>query len=146
MVSVDGNSKPYNLAATASETYYAGNVVKADTNAVTIIDAKGDTALGVVDQSTINSEQTARAARSGESIGVFLLGSGAIVKVSSVASQTWALGAEVYLDDTVDGSVTTSAATSTPIGHYVGAGETTSASDGDLIDVLLDVQVGAAAV
>ena len=146
MVGVYDSDGPINVAATASETIYQGYVYKISSDAITVITAKGDTAVCVADESTVDAEQTARVARSGEQVGVWPLGCGRIVKVASVASQTWAIGAPVYLHDSVDGMVTTSAATSRPIGHYMGAGETTSASNGDLIDTLLDVQIGAATV
>jgi len=140
------NSTPRQVAATAAETIYRGYVYKISSNALTKITAKGDTAVAVADASTVDSTGTARAARTGEKIGAFFLGCGDIVQVASVASQTWAVGAAVYLDDSVDGQVTTSASTSRPIGHYVGVGEVTSASNGDLIDVQLDVPSGAATV
>jgi len=128
------------MAATAAETYYEGYLVKVTTNAVTIIEEDGDATVGVVDQSTVDAEGTARAARSGELIGVFPLGCGEVVKVASKASQTYALGARVVNSDDVDGmsAATGDSDTDMIVGTYVGDGETTSATDGDLIDVLLN--------
>ena len=136
------SSKPRNMTATSAETYYKGYVYKVTTNAMTIITGKADTAVAVCDQSTVDSEQTARAARASEKLGFFMLGSGDIVEVASITGETYAVGAEVYLDDSVDGQVTATSATSKPIGHYVGDGATT-ASAGEIIEVQLDVTTGA---
>lgn len=143
MTSADG-SKPYNMTCTNGITYYEGFVYKVSTNAMVIIDAKGDSAVAVCDVSTVDNEQTARATVTGEKIGFFPLGCGSIVYVASTLTQTWAVGAIVYLDDTVNGMVTTSASTSRPIGHYMGDGETTSGTDGDLIPVILNVRMSEA--
>lgn len=145
MTSVD-KSIPINMTCTNAETYYEGYVYKITTNALTIIDAKGNTAVAVCDQDSVDAEQTAKAAVTSEKKGFFPIGCGAVVYVASVLSRTYAVGCPVYLDDAVDGMVTESAATSRPIGHYMGDGETTSATSGDLIPVVLDVQIGAATV
>lgn len=135
---------PINIAATSAETFYAGELVKITSNAITSSTDKGDTIVGVVDQSTVTGEQTARAARSGEMVGVWVLGCSRIVKVMSLTAMTYAIGAAVYADDT-NMYCSTTASTSRPIGHYMGVGEVTTAT-GDLIDVILDVQIGAATV
>lgn len=148
MTCVDGYTKPrnYTVSASLATLTQEGLVLKKDTgNTLTLITAKGDTAVAVLDQAFVDDEQTVKTTVSGDKVGVFFLGSGAIVKVASVTTLTWTTGAAVYLDDAVDGMVNTAAATSRPIGHYVGDGETTTAS-GDLIDVILDVQIGAATV
>lgn len=139
MTSFDGSS-PVNLTCTAAETYYEGYLYKTTTNAQTIISADGDSTICVCDQSTVDAEQTARAATSGEKIGFFLLGCGAIVYVASKASQTYTVGARVVNSDDVDGMCahTASDAGDMLIGSYVGDGETTSTTDGDLIPVCLN--------
>jgi len=145
MTALDG-SVPFQLALTASEgVAQEGLVFKITSNALTIVTAKGDTAVAVADQKLADTEGTATTARSGQKIAVYLIGSSAVVNVASKNTETWAIGAPVYLADDVDGAVTASASTSRPIGHYVGDGETTSASL-QLIPVILDVQIGAANV
>jgi len=140
MTSLDG-SKPLNLPCTAAETYYEGYLYKVSSNAMTIITADGDTTVAVCDVSSVDDEQTARAAVSGEKVGFFVLGSSAIVYVASQASQTYALGAAVVNSDSVDGMCAATAGSSgdMQIGHYVGDGETTSTTDGDLVPVVLSV-------
>ena len=143
MTSVDG-SVPRNMTMTADEGIaQEGLVFKITTNAMTIVTAKGDASVAVADQAMMDDTQTAVTARSGEKEGFFLLGSGAIVRVASATAITYATGAKVYLDDAQDGMINVTAATSTPIGHYVGDGETTTAN-GDLVDVILDVMIDAA--
>ncbi len=146
MTSVDG-TVPRNMLLTAAKANLTqeGLVLKKGAgDALEIITAKGDAAMAVLDQGFVNSEQTVKTTVSGDRAGVFLLGSGAIVKVASVTTITYTLGCKVYLDDAVDGMVNKTAATSVPIGHYVGDGEATTAS-GDLVDVVLDVPIGTAA-
>ena len=113
----------------------------------TFLEAKGDTAVAIADQKLADTEGTATTARTGQKVAVFMIGCGAIVNVAATKNETWAVGVPVYLDDTVDGMVSITAATSRPIGHYVGDGETTTvATDGDVIPIVLDVQIGAANV
>lgn len=143
MTSVDG-SVPRNMTMTTDEGIaQEGLVFKIASNALTITTAKGDAAFAVADQALLDDTQTARTANADEKVGVFILGSGAIVKVASITGITYATGDKVYLDDSQDGMINKTAATSTPIGHYVGDGETTTAN-GDLVDVILDVMVDAA--
>lgn len=138
---------PRNMTLTGAKTLDKEGLVlkKGSGNTLEIITAKGDTAIAVLDQAIVDVTQTSRATRTGEKAGVFILGCGAVVNVASVTGITYTTGAAVYLDDSVDGMVTTTAATSRPIGHYVGDGETTTAS-GDVIPVVLDVQIGASTV
>lgn len=148
MTAVDGISKPFNYPVSASLATLSqeGIVLKKDTgNTLTLITAKGDLVHAVLDQAFVDSSQTAKTTVSGDRVPVFWVGSGAVVRVASVTTITWAFGEAAYLSDTVDGMVTNVAATSRPIGHYVGEGETTTAS-GDLVNVLLDVAVGASTV
>lgn len=145
MTSVDG-SVPRNYPATASKSDFdqEGLVLKKGSgNTLELITAKGDAAAAVLDQPFVDATQTAKTTVSGDQIGVFFLGSGAIVRVASATSITYTTGCKVYLDDGFDGGVNITAATSTPIGHYVGTGETTTA-DGDLVDIILDVMIDAA--
>lgn len=146
MTSVDG-SMPRNYPMTASKSNLdaEGLVLKKGSgNALELITAKGDTAVAILDQPFVDATQTAKTTVSGDQVGVFFLGSGAIVRVVSATTITYATGAKVYLDDALDGGVNVTAATSVPIGHYVGTGETTTA-DGDLVSVILDIEIGQAA-
>lgn len=138
MTSVDG-SKPMNLTCTAGTTYYKGYLYKVTSNAMVIVDEDGSATIGVCDQSTVDAEQTARAAVASEKIGFFLLGSGAVVYVASKASQTYETGCRVVNSDDVDGMCadTADSAGDNLVGIYVGDGETTSATDGDLVPLLL---------
>lgn len=146
MTAMDG-STPMNYPVTASKSNLTqeGLVLKKGSgNALEIITAKGDTAAAVLDQPFVDTTQTAKTTATGDQVGVFFLGSGAIVRVASATTITYATGAKVYLDDALDGGVNVTAATSVPIGHYVGQGETTTA-DGDLVSVILDIEIGQAA-
>lgn len=148
MTCIDGVHKPmrYPVSASLATLTQEGLVLKKDSgNTLTLITAKGDTAVGVLDNPFINVDQTAKTTVSGDTVGVFFLGSGAIVRVASEISLTWTTGQAVYLADSTDGMVNQTASTSRPIGHYVGDGEATTAS-GDLISVILDVPIGAATV
>ena len=147
MTTLDGKV-PFQLTLTAAEgVSQEGIVFKITSDALTIITAKGDTAVAIANQKLADTEGTATTARTGQKVAVFMIGCGAIVNVAATKNETWAVGEPVYLDDTVDGMVSITAATSRPIGHYVGDGETTTvATDGDVIPIVLDVQIGAANV
>lgn len=148
MTCVDGIHKPrnYTVSASLATLTQEGLVLKKDSgNTLTLITAKGDTAVAVLDQAFVDATQTAKTTVTGDKVGVFFLGSGAIVKVASETTITYTSGCAVYLADSTDGMVNITASTSRPIGHYVGDGEATTAS-GDLIDVILDVAIGAATV
>ena len=140
MTLVFGEGTPINLTATSGEYYLEGSLVMVTTNAVTIIDADESIAVGVVDQKTVDAEQTARAVVSGEKIGIWPLGCGKIVNVRSIDAQTYTVGCLVVNADAVDGAcaLTASSSGDMVVGVYMGDGETTTA-DGDLIPVLLSV-------
>lgn len=135
---------PIQITMTAGEQPLEGYVYKITTNAMTICTAKGDTAFGIIDQTLQDDEAVAQTARSGQKVGVFPLGCGRIVMAASAASEILATGAIVYLDG--NGRITTTASTSRPIGHYMGDGQTSSSTAGELVKVLLDIQIGAATV
>lgn len=147
MTCVDG-SVPRNMPVTASKSDLTqeGLVLKKGSgNALELISAKGDAAVAVLDQAFVDSTQTAKTTVTGDQVGVFFLGSGNVVRMASVTTITYAIGDVIYLDDSTDGMVNKTAATSTPVGHYVGTGETTAAN-GDLIDVILDFAIDSATV
>lgn len=142
MAEVSGD--PIQLPATASKSdFNYGYVIKKNSGANTIEVATtvNDTIVGVLDQSVVDEIQTLRATRTGESVGVHTMGCGKNVVMRSVASVTYVIGQAVYnaqtasTDGLVDNDDSNSA---TLVGHYVGVGETTSATDGDEIKVCLD--------
>ena len=143
MVEVSGD--PVQLVATVSKTdFNYGYLIKKNSGANTIEVATtvDDTIVGVLDQSVVDEAQAVRTTVSGESVGVHLMGNGKNVVMRSKASQTWTIGCAVYNNQTsdTDGMVATaSGASATKVGHYSGAGETTSATAGDEIKVCLDV-------
>lgn len=100
-----------------------------------------DAIVAVLDQPVVDITGTVKATRTGESKGVYPVGSGKIVYVSSLDAQTYTIGAAVYNAQTAStaGCVgTSSAASATKIGHYIGSGVLTVA-DYELIPVILDV-------
>lgn len=148
MSAVDSNDKPLNIAVTASLSTFTkeGLVLIKDSavNTLSVSTTVDDTIQGILDQPIIDDTGTVRATRSGESTGVFLVGSGKIVYVASLTGMTWALGAAVYNGQTAGtaGVVNTDSSNSaTKIGHYVGVGVVT-VDDYELIPVLLDVANG----
>jgi len=144
MTSVDG-TKPINFPVEASLATFTqeGLVLKNTSNTLTPVTAKGDLGHAVLDQAFVDESQTAKTTASGDKLGVFFIGSGAVVRMASQTTLTWAFGDTVFISDASNGMVRNATETnSRPIGHYVGEGETTTA-DGDLINVILDVAVGA---
>jgi len=136
----DNGVKPYNLTATSGETYYEGELVMVTSNALTIITADESIAIGVVDQDTIDAEQTARTANSGEKIGIWPLGCGAIVNVRSENAAVYPLGCLVVNSDATDGACAATASSTGDwlVGTYMGDGETITTANA-LIPVLLNV-------
>ena len=132
----EGNGRQ--LVMTASEQVYEGFVYKTTTNAQTKITGKADKAVSIALKKGVDGNGNALVARSGQKYAFAIVGSGDVVLVASVASQTYAVGAAVYLDDSVDGQCTAVNSTSTLLGHYIGDGVTTTASNGDFIEVSLD--------
>lgn len=129
----------------AAEAIVEGYVYKDDGNGrMTKITAANDIAFAVALSSSLDPQTGELVAKSaGDNHGFALLGSGLIVNVKTVGSQTYQFGAMVYLDDTTDGMVTATAAGSRPIGHYVGPDGAQPAA-GDMIPVYLDVPIGEA--
>lgn len=137
--------KPIQMAVTASLSTFTkeGLLLIKDSavNTLSVSTTVDDTIQAVLDQPIVNEAGTVRATRSGESTGVFPVGSGKIVYVASLTGMTWALGAAVYNGQsagTAGCANTSSSNSATKVGHYVGAGEVTAA-DYDLIPVVLDV-------
>ena len=143
MAEVSGD--PIQLRPTAGKTdFNPGYLVKKNSGAnnIEVATTVNDTIIGVLDQGNIDGEQALTATVSGRDVGVHTMGCGKNVVMRSVASVTYVIGQAVYnaqtasTDGLVDNDSTNSA---TKVGHYVGVGETTSATDGDEIKVCLDV-------
>jgi len=145
MTAID-QSTPRNFPAVASVATlaYEGILLKKSSGANTVeIQTGTDTCFGILDQAFLDDEGNARTTASGDKVGVFQLGTGAIVNVRSSASQTYTIGIAVYASAT-DGAVDDSdPGSSNMIGHYAGDGEVTTATAGDLIPVCLDMPPGA---
>jgi len=127
----------------AAEAIVEGYVYKDNgSGQMTKTTATNDIAFAVALSSSLDPQTGELVAKSaGDNHGFALLGSGLIVNVKTVGSQTYQFGAMVYLD--TDGMVTATAAGSRPIGHYVGPGGAQPAA-GDMIPVYLDVPIGEA--
>jgi len=104
---------PFAVSLTVTE----GTLYKIATNQLTTTTAVTDTPYAVATEDDLDSEGTARTTVSGDRLNVALIGSSEIVMVKSLTGQTWANSAVC-------------------IGHYVGAGETTSGVT--KVKVLLD--------
>lgn len=148
MSSLHAEDKPMQITVTGalSTLTKEGLVMIKDSavNTISVSTTVDDTIQGVLDQPVIDDTGTVRATRTGESVGMFPIGSGKIVYIASLTGMTWALGAAVYNGQTAGtaGVVNTSSANSaTKIGHYMGPGVVTAA-DYELIPVLLDVANG----
>ena len=112
---------------------------------MTKISAKGDEAFAVALSSTRDPPRgSAKSMTAGDNWEFALLGSKMIVTVASKTGTTYQFGGIVYLCDDVDGMVNATAATSRPIGHYVGPDALATTASGQLIQVYLDIPIGTA--
>jgi len=112
----------------------------ASANSIELCASVDDVAIGVLDQAVVDDTGTARATRTGEKVGMFPLGCGAVVNVKCESGATLTIGCAVYTAQTADtdGNCDDDSSNSAvKIGHYVGEGETTTADT--LIPVCLDV-------
>lgn len=142
----DMGKKPISLPCGA-EAIVEGYVYKADgtTNQMIKITAKGDAAFAIALSSTLDPQlATAKTMTAGDNWEFALIGSKMTVMVASKITTTYQFGGKVYLSDDVDGMVNATAATSRPIGHYVGPDNITTATSGQLIEVYLDIPYGTA--
>ena len=96
--------------------------------------AAGEVALGV---SADESERDASGLVSGGKVGFRPLGG--VLLVAAAASQTLTTGLTVYAG--AGGLLTTTAGSNKKIGLYIGEGETTSSSAGDLVPVMTGASV-----
>ncbi len=141
---------PWTMEVDAN-TYKEGMVCKEGTAAkrLALVSAKGDTAIGIISESQIDPRTGSHeAAVAGDKRNYFPLGIKEVVHVyAASAGLTFTANCAIYLDDAVDGAVTTTAATSRPIGHYPRNYESTvTAAVGEKIACYLDVEPGASLV
>ena len=143
----DMGKKPISLQC-AAEAIVEGYVYKRNstTDDMTKITAKGDEAFAIALSSTLDCQNgDAKTMTAGDNWEFALIGSKQTVQVASKTGTTYQFGGKVYLSDDVDGMVNATAATSVPIGHYVGPDNITTATSGQLIEVYLDIPIGTAA-
>lgn len=130
----------------AAEVIYEGKVYKYDSSGrMTVITGKADVGQAVAICSSYKANGDAKTMTAGEGHPFAMLGSNMLVHCYSVASMTWSDGDIVYLDDSVDGAVTSSTSSSVAIGTYEGMSELTTTANGDLIAVRLNRAPGATA-
>jgi hypothetical protein len=146
MTALDGKT-PRNMPATAAKSDFdqEGLILmkNSSANSLELAAAVTDSPVAILDQAVVDATGTVRATRTGEKVGVFLLGCGAIVNVACMTGKTFTIGQAVYVGQTADddGHASDSSANSAKkIGHYAGDGVVTS-STGQLIPVILDIPV-----
>lgn len=128
----------------AAEVIYEGKVYKYDSSGrMTVTTGKADIAQAVAICSSYKANGDAKTMTAGEGHPFAMLGSNMLVHCYSVAGMTWSDGDVVYLDDSVDGAVTSSTSSSVAIGTYEGKSELTTTANGDLIAVRLNRAPGA---
>ena len=103
-------------------TYKDGMLIKEGSAAsrAALITAKGDAVIGIISGDQIDPKTDVHeVAVAGDKRNYYPLGCKEIVHVyAEAASLSFTPGVAIYAGDTVDGSATTTAATSRPIGHY----------------------------
>lgn len=130
----------------AAEAIYEGKLYKYDTSGnLTVITAKGDAAAAVAVASSYETDGTAKTMTAGEGHPFVMINSNVIVQCYSGITETYSVGAAVYLHDSVDGAVTTSNSSSVCIGTYEGMDGLVTTAAGDLVAVRLDRSPSAAA-
>ena len=128
----------------AAEVIYEGKVYKYDSSGrMTVITAKADLAQAVAICGSYKANGDAKTMVAGEGHPFAMLGSNMLVHCYAVTSQTCTDGDPIYLDDSVDGAVTTATSSSVCIGTYEGMSELATTANGDLIAVRLNRAPGA---
>ena len=130
----------------AAEAIYEGKVYKYDSSGrMTVITGKADLAQGVAICSSYKANGDAKTMAAGEGHPFAMLGSNMLVHCYSANSETYEVGAAVYLA-AVDGAVSTATTTGTVcIGTYEGIDDLVTTAVGDLVAVRLDRAPGATA-
>jgi len=129
-------SNPRNATLKAGLTVTgAGYILTNDsTNNTMDLTAAGEVALGV---SADESERDASGLVTGGLVSYYPLGG--VLMVAADASQTLTTGLTVYAG--AGGLLTTTAGSNKKLGLYIGEGETTSATAGDLVPVMTGASV-----
>jgi len=125
----------------AGLTITEGLLMKITANRCTHTTTVTDKPYAVTLEDYKDSEGTAVTTTAGDRLAVALIGSGEMVMMKSMASVSYTKGCAVYVSQTADTDGycdSDSSNSATKVGHYAGAGETTSTA-GQKILVLLDV-------
>lgn len=148
MTAVDGatGATPFDMPMTTSKanlTQEGLALKKGSGNTLELATTKGDQIVAILDQKFAYQDQSQKTTASTTKLGVFFIGSGDKVYIASQTGLTWATGDTIFVSDATDGMCrNASESSSRPVGHYFGAGTTTT-TDGDLIEGILDVAQGA---
>ncbi len=129
----------------AAEAILEGYLYKFSSGQMTKCASVTDVCSGIAAYSSLDDEGAAKTLTAGDKFPFFMPGCGKIVKVASYTSITWNKGEAVYVGPTAstDGIASNSSANSAVlIGHYMGPEGVAVATEGDLIDVILDVPSG----
>lgn len=129
-------STPRNATLKSGTTVVgAGYILSNDgTNNKLDLTAAGEVALGI---SADESERDSSGLVSGGLVSYYPLGG--VLMVAAAASQTLTTGLTVYAG--AGGLLTTTAGSNKKIGLYIGEGETTSSTAGDLVPVMTGASV-----
>ncbi len=130
----------------AAEAIYEGKVYTYDSSGrMTVATDVSATAYAVAICSSYKANGDAKTMAAGEGHPFAMLGSNMLVHCYSANSETYAVGAAVYLD-AVNGAVSTATTTGTVcIGTYEGMDDLVTTAEGDLVAVRLDRAPGATA-
>lgn len=131
--------------ALAIKEGYQYKILSGSSYRMGLADTVADVVTGIAVESSLDAVGAAKTLVAGETALFYVPGCGKKVKVASLASKTYHRGAKVYGGQTadVDGLASTDNSNSAQcIGHYFGAENLTTAANGELIDVLLDVPIG----
>jgi len=130
----------------AAEVIYEGKVYTYDSSGrMTVATNVSATAYAVAICSSYKANGDAKTMAEGEGHPFAMLGSNMLVHCYSANSETYEVGAAVYLA-AVDGAVSTATTTGTVcIGTYEGMDDLVTTAEGDLVAVRLDRAPGATA-
>lgn len=130
----------------AAEVIYEGKVYTYDAyGRMTVATNVSATAYAVAICSSYKANGDAKTMAAGEGHPFAMLGSNMLVHCYSANSETYEVGAAVYLD-AVNGAVSTATTTGTVcIGTYEGMDDLVTTAEGDLVAVRLDRAPGATA-
>lgn len=123
-------------------TITEGFLYKMTSNKMAICDTVDDTVVGVAVATMKDADGDTKTMTSGGKVNFFLLGCGLEVNVAMAASEALTTGCTIYNEQTAstDGHASIDSSNSaTPIGHYYGDAQTTSATAGTCYPVTLDI-------